>query len=112
MFRLAASWLLCFCAGTALAAAAKLDTAKIDQITGAKATYSKKKKVFKTPPPRTDIKFQVAGWSMPPFMGLPSYAAFMAAAQGQAMVRGDPVLLQDEVNPAMSAALDAGLEVT
>jgi hypothetical protein len=28
------------------------------------------------------------------------------------MVMGDTVLLEDEVNPAMSAALDAGLEVT
>src|SRR3989440_5137165 len=28
------------------------------------------------------------------------------------MVMGDIVLFQDEVNPAMSAALDAGLEVT
>ena len=28
------------------------------------------------------------------------------------MVMGDIVLLEDEVNPAMSAALDSGLEVT
>ena len=28
------------------------------------------------------------------------------------MMMGDTVLLEDEVNPAMSAALDAGLEVT
>ena len=30
----------------------------------------------------------------------------------EAMMMGDTVLLEDEVNPAMSAALDAGLEVT
>ena len=44
-------------------------------------------------------------------MGITSYAAFMPMAGG-AIVMGDTVLLEDEVNPAMSAALDAGLEVT
>jgi hypothetical protein len=44
-------------------------------------------------------------------MGLTSWAAFMPMDKG-AMVMGDTVLFEDEVNPAMSAALDAGLEVT
>jgi hypothetical protein len=45
-------------------------------------------------------------------MGLTSWAAFMPGHHGQAMMMGDTVLFEDEVNPAMSAALDAGLEVT
>jgi ribosomal protein L18 len=45
-------------------------------------------------------------------MGLTSWAAFSEGAKAPAMVMGDVVLLQDEVNPVMSAALDAGLEVT
>jgi len=48
---------------------------------------------------------------LPPLMGITSYAAFMPVVGGT-MVMGDTVLLEDEVNPAMSAALDAGLEVT
>jgi hypothetical protein len=44
-------------------------------------------------------------------MGLGPWAAFTPHHSG-AMVMGDMVLFQDEVNPAMSAALDAGLEVT
>ena len=48
---------------------------------------------------------------MPPFMGLGSWAAFTPSSH-VAMVMGDTVLFEDEVNPAMSAALDSGLEVT
>jgi hypothetical protein len=45
-------------------------------------------------------------------MGLGSWAAFTPAhGSAHAMVMGDTVVLEDEVNPAMSAAL-AGLEVT
>lgn len=96
----------------AFAAPAKIDSAKIEEITGAKGTYSAKENVFKVSSPRTDIKVQVDGWTMPPFMGLTSYAAFTPVKGNQLMLMGDTVLLQDEVNPAMSAAFDAGLEVT
>jgi hypothetical protein len=48
---------------------------------------------------------------MPPFMGLGTWAAFTATQTG-AMVMGDTVLFEDEVNAAMSAALDNGLSVT
>ncbi|SIT43817.1 conserved exported hypothetical protein [Paraburkholderia ribeironis] len=89
-----------------------LDTARIEQITGLKGTYSKQEDVFKISKPRNDVKIQVDGWTMPPFMGLTSYAAFKPAHGSQAMMMGDTVLFEDEVNPAMSAALDAGLEVT
>jgi len=103
---------LSIAAAPALAAGKKPDTARIEQITGVKGTYNEKENVFKVSSPRTDIKVQVDGWSMPPFMGLASYAAFTPATGGKVMVMGDTVLLQDEVNPAMTAALEAGLEVT
>jgi hypothetical protein len=45
-------------------------------------------------------------------MGLTSWAAFMPGRKGEAMVMGDLTLMQDEVNPVMSAALDHGLQVT
>lgn len=89
-----------------------LDTARIEQITGLKGTYSEQEDVFKVSKPRNDVKVQIDGWGMPPFMGLTSYAAFKPAHGSQAMMMGDTVLFEDEVNPAMSAALDAGLEVT
>jgi len=93
------------------AADAPLDTAAIESITGLTGTMNKAENVFKVSKPRTDIKPKVDRWSLPPFMGTTSYAAFMPMAGG-AMMMGDTVLLEDEVNPAMSAALDAGLEVT
>jgi hypothetical protein len=49
---------------------------------------------------------------MPPFMGLGSWAAFAPGMGDNAMVMGDTVLFQDEVNPVMSVALDNGLSVT
>src|SRR5437660_11039617 len=48
---------------------------------------------------------------MPAFMGLGTWAAFTPTKDG-VMVMGDTVLFEDEVNSAMSAALDNGLSVT
>ena len=89
-----------------------LDTAKIEQITGLKGTFSKEENVFKVSKPRNDVKIQVDKWTMPPFMGLTSWAAFTPAHDGQVMMMGDTVLFEDEVNSAMSTAFGAGLEVT
>jgi hypothetical protein len=96
---------------TVRAADPALDTAAIESITGITGTMNKTENVFKISKPRTDIKPNVDRWTLPPFMGITSYAAFTPMVGG-AMVMGDTVLLEDEVNPAMSAALDAGLEVT
>jgi hypothetical protein len=62
--------------------------------------------------PRKDTPVQIDRWeAVPPFMGLTSYAAFTPTEEG-ALVMGDLVLFEDEVNPALSAALANGLEVT
>src|SRR5262245_19524170 len=93
------------------AAGPALDTAAIESATGLKGTYNKTENVFKVSKPRDDGKLNVDRWSLPPFMGITSWAAFTPMGKA-AMVMGDTVLFEDEVNPAMSAALDAGLEVT
>jgi hypothetical protein len=94
------------------ARAEKLNTAGIEQITGLKGALNTNEGVFKVTAPRNDVKITVDGWTMPPFMGLTSWAAFSEGKQEEAMVMGDLVLFQDEVNPVMSAALDSGLSVT
>ena len=99
-----------FCANIGIASAA-LDAAKIDQIAGLKGKLNEKEGVYKITSPRADVKVAVDGWIMPPFMGLGTWAAFAEAKNG-AMVMGDTVLFEDEVNPAMSIALDNGLGVT
>lgn len=89
-----------------------LDTGQIEAITGLKGTMNDAEHVFKVSAPRTDVHVSIDGRTMEPFMGLTSWAAFTPGASGQTMVMGDLVLFQDEVNPAMSAALDSGLSVT
>jgi len=91
--------------------AANLDTARIDELTRLKGNMNDKEGVYKITVPRNDVKIVVDGWTMPPFMGLGTWAAFTATENG-AMVMGDTVLFEDEVNAAMSAALDNGLNVT
>lgn len=61
--------------------------------------------------PRSDLKVTVAGVHMSPPMGLTSWAAFTKVGE-QTLVMGDVVLLEEQVNPVMSVALDQGLEVT
>jgi len=98
------------CANLGIVSAA-LDTAKIDQITGLKGKFNEKEGVYKVTFPRNDVKVVVDGWTMPPFMGLGTWAAFTPTKDG-AMVMGDTVLFEDEVDAAMSAALDNDLNVT
>jgi uncharacterized protein DUF1259 len=102
---------LIFCATITAGLAATLDTAKIDQITGLKGKMNEKEGVYKVTFPRNDVKVVVDGWTMPPFMGLGTWATFTETKDG-AMVMGDTVLFEDEVNAAMTAALDSGLNVT
>lgn len=94
------------------AAGPPLDTALIEHQTGRKGALNKAGTVFKVSAPRAELKVSVDGWTMPPFMGLTSWAAFTDGKSSEAMVMGDLVLFQDEVNPVMSAALDHGLAVT
>src|SRR5438270_13008958 len=91
--------------------AAELNTARIDELTGLKGKMNEKEGAYKVTFPRSDVKVTVDGWTMPPFMGLGTWAAFTETKDG-AMVMGDTVLFEDEVNAAMTAALDNGLSVT
>jgi hypothetical protein len=102
---------LAFIAFVYASAAADLNTARIDELTGLKGKMNEKEGVYKVTFPRNDVKVVVDGWAMPPFMGLGTWAAFTATKDG-AMVMGDTVLFEDEVNAAMTAALDNGLNVT
>jgi len=109
-----------FCLGVALLLGVAIrspaltdqEKARIDGITGTKGTYAAEEGAYKVSFPRNDLSATVDGWSMRPFMGTTSWAAFASAGRGQAIVMGDLTLAEDEVNPVMSVALDNGLEVT
>jgi len=87
------------------------DTAGLERLTGLKGTLNEKEGVFKVNFPRKDIVAKVAGVKMIPDLGLTAWAAFTHAEE-HTMVMGDIVLLENEVNPVMRAALDNGLQVT
>jgi hypothetical protein len=95
----------------AVAAKNGLDTARIEQVTGLKGKWNEKEGVFKVEMPRTDLAVTTAGTKMIPPLGLTAWAAFTKAG-AHTVVMGDMVLTEDQVNPAMSAALDNGLQVT
>jgi hypothetical protein len=92
--------------------ASALDTDAIEKVTGLEGSFNEEERVFKLTWPRGDLGIEVDGWKMSPFMGLTTWAAFAEGKEKEAMVMGDLVLLQDEVNPVMSVLLDSGLAVT
>jgi hypothetical protein len=70
-----------------------------------------KANVLKINIPRSDLKVTVDGVATPTGFGFGGWLAMTKGDHGDVMM-GDLVLLEDEVNPVMSALLDNGLEVT
>src|SRR5213080_2284214 len=68
--------------------------------------------VVKVNIPRNDLKMTVQGISTPTPFGFGGWVAFTKTTDGNEVMMGDLVLLQEEVNPVMSALLDNGTEVT
>lgn len=95
----------------AFAQSVRLDSKKIEELTGLKGQMNEKENVFKVSFPRTDLEATVAGVKMTPALGLTGWAAFTPAGN-HVMMMGDTVLSEDQVNPVMSVALENGLEVT
>jgi len=71
-----------------------------------------KDNVLKVNIPRNDVKVTVAGVSTPTPFGFGGWVAMTKGEGGDQVLMGDLVLLQDEVNPVMSALLDNGFDVT
>jgi hypothetical protein len=86
-----------------------LDTAKIDQALG--RSGQKIADVYKVGFPRTDLHVSVHGLALKPGLALGSWAAF-TGTDSNAMVMGDLVLLEDEVNPVMEKLRSAGFEIS
>ena len=71
-----------------------------------------KDNVLKIDIPRNDVKVTIDGIATPTPFGFGGWLAMTKGAGGDEVMMGDLVLLEDEVNPIMSALLDSGLEVT
>jgi hypothetical protein len=71
-----------------------------------------KANVLKVNIPRNDLKVTIDGNATPTPFGFGGWVAMTKGDGGHDVMMGDLVLLEDEVNPVMSALLDNGLEVT
>ena len=68
--------------------------------------------VLKVNIPRNDLKMAIQGFPTPTSFGFGGWIALTKATDGSDVMMGDLVLLQEEVNPVMSALLDNGIDVT
>jgi Domain of Unknown Function (DUF1259) len=68
--------------------------------------------VLKVNIPRNDLKMTVEGFSTPTPFGFGGWIALTKGEGGLDVMMGDLVLLQEEVNPVLSALLDNGIDVT
>ena len=71
-----------------------------------------KENVLKVNIPRSDLKVTIDGIATPTAFGFGGWLAMTKGTGGMEVMMGDLVLLEDEVNPVMSALLDNGLEVS
>jgi hypothetical protein len=68
--------------------------------------------VLKVNIPRSDLKMTVQGVPTPTPFGFGGWVSMTKTPDGSDLMMGDLVLLQEEVNPVMSALLDNGIDVT
>jgi hypothetical protein len=61
--------------------------------------------------PRTDLNVTLDGVLIKPALALGGWVAFKAM-NGDAMVMGDLVLLESEINPVMTQLIESGIEIT
>src|ERR1700739_4986775 len=89
--------------------AQNVDWQKVDEVLGRKPAVSGD--VHRYGFPRTDLAVTLDGVTIKPALALGGWIAFKPA-HGGAMIMGDLVLLESEINPVMLKMIENGLEIT
>src|SRR5712691_2536020 len=103
---------LAICAMTTIGTAASaqdIDWKKVDEALGRTAAVTGD--VHRYGFPRSDLTVTLDGVAIKPALALGGWAAFKPM-QGGAMVMGDLVLLETEINPVMAKLIENGIEIT
>jgi hypothetical protein len=87
----------------------EIDWRKVDDALGRSAAVTGK--VHRYGFPRSDLQVTLDGVAIKPALALGGWAAFKPDHEG-AMVMGDLVLLESEISPVMTTAIENGLEIT
>ena len=91
------------------ASAQQIDWQKVDDVLGRKPTVTGD--VHRYGFPRTDLSVTLDGVAIKPALALGGWVAFKPAHDG-AMIMGDLVLLETEINPVMAKLIEGGLDIT
>jgi hypothetical protein len=94
---------------TTAATSQEIDWQKVDDAFGRKAAVTDD--VHRYGFPRSDLTVTLDGVAIKPALALGGWIAFKPA-HGGAMVMGDLVLLETEINPVMLKLIEGGLEIT
>jgi len=89
--------------------AADIDWQKVDEVLGRKPAVSDD--VHRYGFPRSDLSVTLDGVTVKPALALGGWVAFKPM-HGEAMVMGDLVLLESEINPVMLKMIEGGLDIT
>jgi hypothetical protein len=89
------------------------EIAAIETALGKKGTYKQAEATHTTPLPRNDLQVSVKGEPVPIAFGFGGWVSIKKTTDGKtSMLMSDTVLLQEEVNPLLSAAQANDLEVS
>jgi hypothetical protein len=84
----------------------------LDRTLGAKGSYVSEESAYRFVFSRTDVALRVGAQRLSAAQAPKSWATFSPSMHSEAMVNGEVVLLEDEVNPVITVALKSGLDVT
>src|SRR5437867_10895624 len=112
MKRFATIWAVLSVCFTSAAAAQDIPAEYQQVLTALGKQGDYKANVLKVNIPRNDVNVTVANVKTPTPFGFGGWIALTKGAGGMDVMMGDLVLLQEEVNPVMSALLENGLDVT